>query len=579
MTEQAQSGNGVLGELGDLAAAVSRFLSPSHKRGLLIVAVWACLVSLIEMGVAVAAMAYVQCLSTGCVPAIDTAVARTGLPAVPALSAALFALITLKLCIQAGFYWWQVRFVQDVQQDTLRRLLDGYFHLDWRVFRDRHDAHYYRRSATTAIDAAYVGHQCVILISSSLMIVFLAALTLWVYPLISLGLGVAFMGAMILMQWILGKAQKRAAHAREAALGRWTAGMAEAFSAFREIRVYRLERFFLDRFGKAIAELAANNRRLDYLPVLPRLIMDFMIFAVVVLVVTFWLALDRPTAELLPLLVFFAIVARSILPPMMNLLSTRAQLYGSIVNIELVLEEFARNGSGRQESIGLMPLPAERPRFALRGVTFRHGENQRAILKDADFEMAHPCWLALTGPSGIGKSTVMELLCGIHRPQQGRVVHEWPAGERPRIAYVPQAVVLLDGTVTENVVFGFDEGDAERIARVLEHAGLADTVARLAEGVAAPVGANGSRLSGGERQRLAIARALYRQPDLLLLDEATSGLDTATEHMVLSAMRAHYPGMSVVYITHRPGNHAFADRVARLSEGRIETVASGAFAP
>jgi ABC-type multidrug transport system fused ATPase/permease subunit len=460
-----------------------------------------------------------------------------------------------------------------VQQDTLRRLLDGYFHLDWRVFRNRHDAHYYRRSATTAIDAAYVAHQCATLISSSLMIGFLAALTLWVYPLISLGLGVAFMGMLILMQWMLGRAQKRAAHAREAALGRWTAGMAEAFSAFREIRVYRLERFFLDRFGTAIAELAANNRRLDYLPVLPRLIMDFMIFGVVLLVVAFWLVLDRPTAELLPLLVFFAIVARSILPAMMNVLSIRAQLYGSIVNIELVLEEFARNRSGRRETIQVAPSSAEPPRFALCGVTFRHDETQRALLENADFEIVHPCWLALTGPSGIGKSTVMELLCGIHRPEKGQVVHQWPAGEEPRLAYVPQAVVLLDATVAENVVFGFDRGDAERIKRALDHAGLGDAVARLADGMTTLIGANGSRLSGGERQRLAIARALYRRPDLLLLDEATSGLDEATEHAVLSVIQTHYPDMSVVFITHRPGNLAFADRVARLSDGRLNLVA------
>lgn len=561
----------VSGEIAALANTMSRFLAAGHKRGLLVVSIWAFATSVLEMAVAGAALAYVQCLTSGCAAVVDRGVAPTGLPEVPAISLGLFALIVLKLAVQAGFHWRQIRFVQTVQKDTLRRLLEGYFHLDWQTFRARNNAHYFRRCATTAIDAAYVSHQCATLIAASLTVLFLSALTLGLYPLLSLALGGIFLVIIVVTHMGISRVQKRSARSREAALQALNMGFAEAFSAFRELRVYRLEDFIQGTLDASIGQLESTNRRLDFLPVLPRIVIDFAIFAMVLAVVTAWIAFNRPIEDLLPMLVFFAVVARSILPAMTNLLSIWAQIYGSVINIELMLEEFDRNAEGRIEAIGVRPHPADTPAFALQGVSFRHGDNLPAILDDASLSIAHPSWVALTGPSGTGKTTVMELLCGILEPQEGRILHDWPAAPlAPRVAYVPQHVALLDATVLENIVFGFDDGDEKRAIQALEHAQLLDTINRLDAGLMARVGAEGSRLSGGERQRLAVARALYRRPDLMLLDEATSGLDEATENAALSAIRSAYPTMTVVYITHRQANLRFADAVTRLENGKIE---------
>jgi len=168
----------------------------------------------------------------------------------------------------------------------------------------------------------------------------------------------------------------------------------------------------------------------------------------------------------------------------------------------------------------------------------------------------------------------MELLCGILVPQSGAVVHGWPASVRgrdaPGIAYIPQHVTLLDDSVAENVVFGFDSGEPARVEAALALACLNEVVERLPGGVHTPIGADGSGLSGGERQRLALARALYRRPDLLLLDEATSGLDEATETRLLSGLRRERPDMTVIYITHRSNNLRFADQVVRLEGLRVQ---------
>lgn len=561
-------------ELRKLIAVLARFLSPPHKRQLVIVSLWACGVSLFEMLVAAAVIPYVQCLSGECAPQLESALGTLGWPVIPALSLGLLLLISLKLVVQAVLVWRSADFNQQVQRDTLRRLLDGYLHLDWMSFRTQHRTHYFRRCATTAVDAAYVSQQCVTMISSLLMLVFLVGLMLWQYPLGSLLLGGGFLLINIFTQRLIGRAQNIVAHQREAALQRWSIGMAEAFASFREIRVYALERFFLSHLQRAIDALADANLKLSFYPGLPRLVLDFAVFGTLLAVISVWLVLQRPLAELLPQLVFYAVVARAILPAMMNLLSTRAVLFGSIVNIELVLEELETAARGRTERVGIVPSVAARPRFSFRQVSFTHGAGLPRVLENVDLDIHHPCWVAICGASGAGKSTLMELLCGIHSPGSGRVEHHWP-DSAPRIAYLPQHVALLDGSVFDNVVFGFDAGDPQRVREALALACVDRVIDGLAGGLDARVGPDGGNLSGGERQRLALARALYRRPDLLLLDEATSGLDEATESRLLSSLKA-ITDMTVVYITHRAGNLRFADRTLLLEHGALRQVSEPA---
>ncbi|MVT27945.1 ATP-binding cassette domain-containing protein [Acidovorax citrulli] len=182
------------------------------------------------------------------------------------------------------------------------------------------------------------------------------------------------------------------------------------------------------------------------------------------------------------------------------------------------------------------------------------------VLRDVSAQVARPAWVALSGPSGTGKSTLLDVMAGL-QPSRGRVVWQAPAGGPPRIAYVPQHVAILDASLRENVVFGMDTGRDDAV-----HAALA------AAQLAGRDPATGSlQLSGGERQRLAIARAVYRRPDLLLLDEATAAMDEATEAALFQALRAALPEATVVFVTHREASLRFAQVVWRLKDGRMET--------
>jgi len=555
---------------------LSRFFSAADKRQLYLISIWASGVSALETLVAAAVIPYVGCLSDKCPVEIQSAVNYLRLPLLPTLSLTLFLLISLKLSIQGVFFWYSAHFNQRIQRNALDRLLDDYIHLDWSTFRSENRAHYLRRCTHTAIEASSSSNHCLTLLSASLTLIFLATLMAWQYPRASIPLAIGFLALNSLTQRVLGRKQKHASIIREDALRHWNIGMTETFASFREIRVFGLERFFLDRLEANVREVAKANARLNFYPVLPRLIVDFSVLGILLLAVSIWMLLKNPMLEILPQLIFYAVVARSILPAMMNILSARAALIGALYNVELVLQEHAHARIARIDRIAVASSASDAPGFCLEKVTFGHTPELPPLLNGADLRIERASWVGVIGASGAGKSTLMELLCGVHRPQKGRVVHYWSRSDGaigPTVAYLPQNVALLDDTIMQNVVYGFDEGDPDRVDDALRIACLKETVDALPRGKMQQAGADAVRLSGGQRQRLALARALYRCPDLLLLDEATSGLDETTENKLFTALRCERPAMTVVYITHRTNNLGFADRVVRIHDGKVDEVA------
>ncbi|HVP27688.1 MAG TPA: ABC transporter ATP-binding protein [Myxococcota bacterium] len=225
------------------------------------------------------------------------------------------------------------------------------------------------------------------------------------------------------------------------------------------------------------------------------------------------------------------------------------------------------------------------PRFEhaieLAGVVFSYDEG---VLFDA-LELVIPAGgiTALVGPSGAGKTTVVDLVAGLVQPRAGEVrIDGVPLGKldlrawRRRIGYVPQEMFLLHDTVAINVSLGDPHVSRAQIERALARGHAADFVARLPQGIDTVVGERGAALSGGQRQRVAIARALVHEPWLLVLDEATTALDPESEAAVWAAIEELRGSMTVLAISHQMTLLGVADRVYRISRGRAERLERGA---
>ena len=210
-------------------------------------------------------------------------------------------------------------------------------------------------------------------------------------------------------------------------------------------------------------------------------------------------------------------------------------------------------------------------------VSFAYGD--KTVLSHVSLECPAREITVLIGPSGAGKTTIVDLIIGFYLPLSGRILVDgismvdvqltkWREG----IGYVPQELTLLRGTIADNIKLGDEEITSEQVAEALRLAGALGFVEALPDGMNTDIGTMGAKLSGGQRQRISLARALVLKPKLLLLDEVTSALDEATEAEICENIMELSGKFTIVAITHRPAWTRIARNIYRVSEGQVDRV-------
>jgi len=274
----------------------------------------------------------------------------------------------------------------------------------------------------------------------------------------------------------------------------------------------------------------------------------------------------------------FISAAIAVATPLRRLTDVSAPISRGIASVERGLDmiEHAPRETGGTYAPGADTHGRARGELALRGVTVRFGgADTPAALGGIDLDIRAGETVALVGPSGAGKTTLVNLLPRFLDPTTGTItldgvaLSQWNlAALRDQFALVGQEVVLFNDTVAANVCFGA-AADAERVAAALHAANLTSFVASLPQREQTPIGHNGAQLSGGQRQRLAIARAIYKDAPVLVLDEATSALDSESERLVQQALQTLLRGRTSIVIAHRLSTIERADRIVAMQAGQI----------
>jgi len=229
-----------------------------------------------------------------------------------------------------------------------------------------------------------------------------------------------------------------------------------------------------------------------------------------------------------------------------------------------------------RESVSGSAVPQFERTISFRNVSFAFAD--KPVIHEVTLDIPARGITTLTGLSGAGKTTLVDLMLGLHRPDVGEILVDGTSLSdvdllrwRNMVGYVPQELILFHDTILANVTLGQPDFTREDAEQALRQAGAWDFVSSLAEGMDYVVGERGSTLSGGQRQRIALARALVHKPKLLILDEATSALDPTTETLIVNNVRdlCRTTGVTVLAISHQASWTSVADNVYRVQEGNV----------
>lgn len=365
----------------------------------------------------------------------------------------------------------------------------------------------------------------------------------------------------------------------------------QGLGASKEVKVAGKENFFINAYAKQSQVRANNSRYMKMLEQVPRLFIETLLVSVVLITMLIIIFQGTNTTQIVSTMALFSMAAFRLMPSITRVVAMITTIRYSMPALSEVHQDLFTGKEAMASEGPVQPKPDEksivraepgrvfRDAITLHSVTFRYPGQKKTSIKDVSLTIPIGRSVAFIGESGAGKTTLVDIILGLFRPEKGHILvdgkplHEQLPLWQRNIGYIPQFIFLSDDTIRSNVAFGLedDQIDDDDVWRALEQAQLKEFVESLPDRLETNVGEQGVKLSGGQRQRIGIARALYHDPEIIFMDEATSALDHDTESEIMKAIDGLKGDKTLIIIAHRLSTIKNCDIVFKIADGTLET--------
>lgn len=411
------------------------------------------------------------------------------------------------------------------------------------------------------------------IISEALLFVLIMGAIAWYTPTVALLATAIFLPIVAIFYLVMRRQLNDIGELENAAQRLKSRIVAESFRGYADIEIGGAFPQMFSRFDSAINDIVKLRKRNATIGQLPQLFTEVgLAIGLATLVI---LSLGYSSEHMALVFGIFAVAAIRLIPSIRGIMSSWSTIRYNLYTIDTMSDAKADN-------ITLPTHEVERINFRstieLRNISYTFSDAAEPTIENLSLTIKQGERIGIQGSSGIGKTTLFNLMLGLYSPTAGAIyvdgvkldnsnLRKW----QNSIGYVSQSVFITEGTIAENIAFGeqADNIDYSRISKVIEQSDLKEFIASLDKGANTRIGEQGSRLSGGQRQRIGIARALYKGCDILLFDEATSSLDNTSEQNInraIERLSAENNALTIVVIAHRNSSLEYCDRIITLGK-------------
>jgi ABC-type multidrug transport system fused ATPase/permease subunit len=475
------------------------------------------------------------------------------------------------------FYWYQTKYVNDVEANISKKLLSGYLALPLNFHLNINTAELIRNiSVESGQFAGSILHNSLEFFKNIFLLVFLIGFLIILSPTLTFSIIFGLLIFATIFQLIMSKKNSMWGKNRQIFAGDRIKKLQEALQGIKTIKVFNKEVYFFKRFEVLLYKINLIRLKQTFFKNFPRIWLEFILVLGFATSIIFFFD-NKQIINHLPILGTAIVILVRLMPATISLINNIQHFdfsTASLYKIKADFISFEKNQNIVQE---IENLKFENE-IIFEDISYKYAQKNTFTLKNINFSIKKNSSIGIFGSSGAGKSTLLNLILGLFNPTEGKIkidnieIKKNFSSLRNLVGYVPQDIFIIDDSIKNNIQFGYSENDDQnstKLLKVINESGLSNLISSLKEKENTNIGEVGGRLSGGEKQRISIARAILKNPEILIFDEATKSLDKFNQDQINKLIKSFFKSKTIINVTHDLESLKGYDVVYKIENGSL----------